>query len=115
MSWNSGAIALLFAALSGCSSHPAMATEVCPARQHAPLHFVDVFDGSPEELAMLMPDSAKEASGYWQLGYIYDAGRLVTIRCKYADGQASDVKLSSRVNKCDYKIDSKKTLKLYCK
>ena len=115
MSWNSGAIALLLAALSGCSIHPAMATEVCPARQHAPLHFVDVFDGSPEELATLMPDSAKEESGYWQLGYIYDAGRLVTIRCKYADGQALDVKLSNRVNKCDYKIDSKKTLKLYCK
>ena len=62
-----------------------------------------------------MPDKAEERSGYWQLGYIYDAGRFVTIRCKYTDGQALDVKLSKKVDKCDYKTDPNKTLSLYCK
>ena len=115
MSWNKKIVALLLASLSGCSIHPVVGAEVCPSRHEQALRFVDVFDGSPDELATLIPDTAKERSGYWQLGYIYDAGRFVTIRCKYADGQALDVKLSNRVYRCDYKIDSRKTLKLYCK
>ena len=84
-------------------------------RSEQPLRFLDVFDGSPEELATLIPDRAQEPSGYWQLGYIYDAGRIVTIRCKYADGKTFDVKLSNRVNRCDYEIDAQKTLSLYCR
>jgi hypothetical protein len=79
------------------------------------LRFVDVFDGTPEERATLVPDRAKERSGYWQLGYVYDAGRFVTIRCKYADGKTEDVKLEKKVKRCDYKIDSKKSLKVFCK
>lgn len=114
MSWNSSFVALVFAFLSGSCTLPVIATEVCPSRQDAPLHFVDVFDGSPEERATLIPDRAEEHSGYWQLGYIYDAGRFVTIRCKYADGQTADVKLSNKVKKCNYNIDAKKTLMLHC-
>ena len=78
------------------------------------MRYVDVFDGSPQELATLIPDKAQAESGYWELGYIYDAGRFVTIRCKYANGQTLDVKLSKKVTKCDYKIDSTKTLELRC-
>ena len=63
----------------------------------------------------MVPDKAQKQSGYWLLGYVYDAGRFVTIRCKYADGQASDVKIANRVAKCDYKIDTKKTLTVSCK
>ena len=114
MSWNNTVAALMLASLAGSCTHPVIATEVCPTRQNAPLYFADVFDGPPEELAMLIPDMAEEHSGYWQLGYIYDAGRFVTIRCKYADGQTSDVKFSNKIMKCDYNIDSKKTLTLYC-
>ena len=114
MSWNNTVVALMLASLAGSCTHPVIATEVCPTRQNAPLHFVDVFDGPPEELAMLIPDMAEERSGYWQLGYIYDAGRFVTIRCKYADGQTSDVRISNKIKKCDYNIDSKKTLTLHC-
>jgi hypothetical protein len=114
MSWNKKSH-LLFALLFAGWFDTAVAADVCPQRHGAPLRFVDVFDGSPEELATLIPDKAQKLSGYWQLGYVYDAGRLVTIRCKYADGQASDVKLPNKIAKCDYKIDAKKTLSLSCK
>ena len=115
MSWNSKILAPLLVLLSGCSIYPAIAIEVCPSRHEQPLRYVDVFDGTPEELATLVPDRAEESSGYWLLGYIYDAGRFVTIRCKYADEQAVDVKLSTRVEKCSYQVSAKKILKLYCK
>jgi hypothetical protein len=92
-----------------------MAAGVCPARDGQPLRFVDVFDGPPEELATLMADNAGALSGYWLLGYVYDAGRHVTIRCKYADGQSSDVKMPDRIARCDYKIDKKKVLTMACR
>jgi len=66
-------------------------------------------------MATLVPDSAEEFSGYWQLGYVYDAGRFVTIRCKYADKKAIDLSLSKRVDRCDYSIDAQRTLSLRCK
>jgi hypothetical protein len=115
MSWNRKRTARVLALLAACWVYPAAAADVCPLRQGQPLRFVDVFDGPPEELATLVPDKAQKLSGYWQLGYVYDAGRFVTIRCKYADGQESDVKLPNKVAKCDYKIDAKKTLMLTCK
>jgi hypothetical protein len=115
MLWNRKIAALVIASLQGCWFNPAIAAEVCPTRNGHPLRFVDVFDGLPEEQANLIADAAGERSGYWQLNYIYDAGRFVTVRCKYVDGQTLDVKLSTKVYKCGYKVDSKKTLKLYCK
>lgn len=116
MSWSRHCGVLLLAALLGCSvQQPTMAAAVCPARPDHPLRYVDVFDGSPNDMATLVPDQGGQSSGYWQLGYIYDAGRYVTIRCKYADGHISDTKLANKINRCDYTIDSKKTLKLDCK
>ena len=115
MSWSSAIAVLSLASLSGCWIPSALAAEVCPSRSAQPLRFVDVFDGAPEELATLMPDRAQKRSGYWQLGYVYDAGRFVTVRCKYADGQITDVKLADRIDRCSYKVDAKKKLKLYCK
>jgi hypothetical protein len=75
---------------------------------------VDVFDGPAEQLATLVPDRAGKRSGYWRLDYIYDAGRFVVIRCKYADKSTQDVTLSKRVHRCDYKIDARKTLSVTC-
>jgi hypothetical protein len=115
MSWNRNVASLLIASLLSCWIHPALGGEVCPSRNAQPLRFVDVFDGSPEELATLIPDWARKSSGYWQLGYVYDANRFVTIRCKYADGHTFDVKLSNRIDRCDYKINAKKALTLHCK
>jgi hypothetical protein len=114
MWWNKAGVAALLVASSCFSLHAAPAAEVCPSRAGQVVHFVDVFDGSPEQLATLVPDKARKSSGYWRLGYVYDAGRFVTVRCKYADGTVADVKLSSKVHQCDYKIDAQKSLKLKC-
>lgn len=116
MSSSSRLFALLLVALSGCLPRAAAPTrvEVCPVRAGQPLRFVDVFDGAPEELATLIADRADDHSGYWELGYVYDAGRSVTIRCKYADGESLDRKLARRVQRCDYKIDSSGTLGVTC-
>lgn len=115
MWWTNRLLPLLFASCVSGTASAAAALEVCPDRHEQPLRFVYVFDGTPEELATLVPDRAKERSGRWQLDYVYDAGRFVTIRCKYADGKTEDVKLEKKVKRCDYKIDSKKTLKVLCK
>jgi hypothetical protein len=115
MSWNRKARVLLLASLSSCSLQPVSSAEICPSRSPHSLRFVDVFDGLPNELATLVPDEAHERSGYWQLGYIYDAGRFVTINCKYEDGKKLEVELHNRVNRCDYRIDRKHVLSLNCK
>jgi hypothetical protein len=86
----------------------------CPDSGGTTLRLVDVFDGPPESLATLIPDEAGERSGYWNLKYVYDAGRSVTIRCKYANGEAHDVKLSAGTRRCDYAIDSQESLTLRC-
>jgi hypothetical protein len=115
MLWHSSIVVLMLGLFLGCALPSASATEICPSRHNTSLRFTDVFDGSTDELATLVPDKATKHTGYWQLGYIYDAGRFVTIRCKYTDGHVLDVKLPSRIEKCDYTIDAKKTLKLNCK
>lgn len=113
MLWNNW-IAAFFLCCIYCASVTAETQVVCPIRPSHPLRYVDVFDGEPAELATLVPGLAKESYGYWLLGYVYDAGRFVTIRCKYADKQTLDVKLANRINRCDYKLSSKKALKIDC-
>jgi hypothetical protein len=108
-------VTAMVVASAGCTSIPAVSAEVCPSRPDQPLRFVDVFDGAPEELATLIPDQALARSGYWKLGYVFDSGRFVTIRCKYQDGKASDVKLARKVARCDYRINARRTLALRCK
>lgn len=103
-------VSLLIGSIASASAAP-----VCPERPGNSLRTLTVFDGAPEEMASLVPDKGGEKTGYWQLGYVYEAGRVVTIRCKYADDQSSDVVLSKKVSRCDYKYDAKKTLKLNCK
>ncbi|ABM32091.1 hypothetical protein QRO11_16190 [Paracidovorax citrulli] len=107
-------IAALLLCLIGCSTVLA-APPVCPIRQNQPLRYVDVFDGEPSGLATLEPDVAKKRYGHWVLGYIYDEGRFVTMRCKYADKQTHDVKLASRVEQCSYSINAKNVLRVTCK
>lgn len=113
--WNRTCGAGLLALLPSLWTGAALAADVCPKRAGQPVRFVDVFDGPTERLEMLVPDRNGKTAGYWKLGYIYDGGRFVMVRCKYADGQASDVKLSDKVAQCDYRIDAKKTLSLSCK
>jgi hypothetical protein len=130
MSWNKCALALALILLLSCSggapnqatqagnpgqSNQSSPSEPCPARAGTSLRFVDVFDGAPKSLATLMPDEAGERTGYWNLKYVYDAGRSVTIRCKYANDEMQDVKLSTVTTRCDYAIDSQDSLTLRCK
>jgi hypothetical protein len=114
MSWSSRSNILPFAALSLWSG-VVLAADVCPARAPHVLRYVDVFDGPPEQLATLVPDVAHPQSGSWELGYVYDAGRIVTFRCKYDDGKQIDVKLAHRVDKCSYTLNSKQELKVSCR
>lgn len=114
MSLNSAACFVM--ALANCLlAGSALCAEVCPARKDQPLRFVDVFDGPAEQMATLVPDRGDDRSGYWRLGYVYDAGRVVVVRCKYADGSHKDVTLSNRISRCDYKVDRRKVLRVSCK
>lgn len=113
--WSTRGLGTLWlTSLVACSAVPAVSAEICPVRVGQPLRFVDVFDGKPEEMATLVPDETGKSSGHWKLGYVYEAGRVVTVRCKYADGQTSDVMLPAKTARCDYRIDVKKTLALNC-
>ncbi|GKS88491.1 STY0301 family protein [Acidovorax sp. SUPP2539] len=115
MSWTKPLFAVLLVAMAGCGGLPAQAAGVCPAQPGQPLRQVDVFDGPVEDLATLVPDVAKERAGHWQLGYVYAAGRTVNVRCHYADARTVDVELTQKVERCDYRIDARKTLDLRCK
>lgn len=108
-------LSVLLVGLCGCSAMVTRAADVCPAHGKSPLRSVDVFDGSPAELASLVPDEAHERSGYWELGYVYDAGRFVSVRCRYADGSSVEEKLVRKVARCDYTVDAQKTLSLQCR
>ncbi len=102
-------------ALGACAAdRDAGTTPACPERG-ASLRQVEVFDGRPDEMALLVPDVAGERSGHWQLGYIYDAGRTVTLRCRYADAQFTDVALTARVQRCDYRVGRGGTLSVACR
>jgi hypothetical protein len=116
LSKSAAALWLVLAAVacSTAGAGKAGAAEVCAPRAGQPLRFVDLFDGAVADQAKLMPDVAEERSGHWQLGYVYDAGRFVTVRCKYADGQAVDIRLDAKVQACRYRLEADKTLKLSC-
>ncbi len=98
-----------------CWAGTATAGEVCPKQPRQALRFVDVFDGPPEEMASLVPDQAKARAGHWKVDYIYDAGRFVTVRCKYADSPTIDVRLPDKVHRCEYTINANKVLSVRCK
>lgn len=107
-------LTVLCAALSACATGTTTNAGVCPSRD-AQLHHVELSDGKPEELAILIPDEAGDRAGYWRLDYVYDAGRTVTVKCKYADVHQVDVPLTQRVTRCDYRIGVNQTLFLSCR
>jgi hypothetical protein len=91
----------------------ALGAEVCAGGSKA-LHSVTVFDGPPSEQASLVPDFANRGASSWELGYVYDAGRTVWIRCQFADGTNSEAELGARVGKCESKTIKKDVIKLAC-
>ncbi len=115
MRWPWPLFGAMLVAAAACGVRPVQAAGVCPGQPGQPLRQVDVFDGPVEDLATLVPDVAKERAGHWQLGYVYAAGRTVNVRCHYADARMVDVALTQKVERCDYRIDARKTLDLRCR
>lgn len=115
MSWTNRTVILAASlVVCGCVQATPATHTICPAKPGNPLRYVDVYDGAPAELAVLQADAATPDHGHWKLGYVYDAGRFVTIRCTYTDKQTDDVKLDQRINRCDYRITKHGALSLSC-
>lgn len=115
MSSNKKYILVVLAGVLTISQTIAATGEVCPVRSGHPLKYGGPFDGTPEEKASLIPDKAGKRFGYWELEYVYDAGRFVTFRCEYPDGKVVDVRLEQRIKRCEYTVSQKKVLKIVCK
>jgi hypothetical protein len=107
--------AVLAAALLAQGAAHAADTAPCQKQPGTALKHVDVFDGPPEELASLMPDDGSKASSRFTLGDLYDAGRFATIRCEYANGKTTDVKLSAKVEACTYAIGKDEAISFSCR
>lgn len=77
-------------------------TTTCPA-SGVNLSSVEVLDGPREDNAFLMGEDRGD-EGRFNLAYIYDAGRFVSVRCLYSDGKAVDLTIRNRISECRYKI-----------
>lgn len=105
---------LISSALVGCIFTREAGGSVCPVRPNSFVESADVYDGPVADMAVLMPDEANETFGLWNLAYVYEAGRAVNIRCKYADKTSVDISLAKKINQCRYNILKNKNLVLYC-
>ena len=94
------AAACMATACAGADAAP-HAASVCPARTGAPVTQIDLFDGDPADQALLAPDDDKAGANTYSVKPVYDAGRVLTIRCHH--GSASeDVRLTRPVAQCRY-------------
>jgi len=89
----------------------AAAPTACPARhQGRAMNGGQVFDGPPEELADLRPDTdrrvGRERRATWNVASVYKAGRQVHLLCYY-DGNTAPitVKAPHPVKVCVYRTD----------
>lgn len=88
---------------------------VCPTRS-ANVQQIDIFDGDPEDNVYLAPDDPYKAPNQYTVGDIYSQGRMLVVRCHYADSAVHDIKLYSPLKICDYKEDKRKhSAALVCK
>jgi hypothetical protein len=74
---------------------------VCPARANAAVTQIDLFDGDPADQALLAPDDDKAGANTYSVKPVYDAGRVLTIRC-HRGAASEDVKLAKPVAQCRY-------------
>ena len=100
--------------LVSCGVAQEAATSVCPAKQNSFVKSVDVYDGPLADMVILIPDEATETEGYWNLSYVYEAGRTVNIQCKYADKTSVDINLANKITQCRYSFAHDKGLLLHC-
>jgi hypothetical protein len=109
-----------FAVFNLCAAAAAHA-ESCPAvRDKQPLVSVDLFDGPVEDMADLVPDASTDskyhAHASWKLGYIYDSGHAVYVKCVYRGAKdALIVKLDRQVENCVFDRTKDKPASLTCK
>jgi hypothetical protein len=102
-----------------CAAAAARA-ESCPAlRDKQPLVSVDLFDGPVEEMADLVPDASTDSKNHahasWKLGYIYDGGHAVYVKCVYRGAKdALVVKLDRKVENCVFDRTKDKPASLTC-
>lgn len=81
----------------------------CPAyERNSPLVQVTVFDGPPNEMASLVPDVSKGSDHHtyasWDIGYIFDAGRILYLECSYLHStKPITVKVDKKVKECVYR------------
>ncbi len=111
-------------AASACQA-PAEPPQPKPSEEHASLDTCDprggtlrqvsLFDGPISEMAELVPDRNGDAAGYWQLAYVYKAGRSAAVRCTYADGTTREVTLTVPVSRCDYTRAGDGAMTLRCR
>ena len=114
MSWNSIAAIFMMALLGGCSATRIQTGNICPPRTDSALQYAEVFDGPCDDLVILLPNEASETDGFWNLGYVYDEGRTVHIRCSYFDQSTADINLQQRIEQCVFHIRSDGVLALNC-
>jgi hypothetical protein len=78
------------------------ATSVCPKVLHTQISQIDVFDGSPADMAYLAPSGVAAEPEVYLLASIYDQGGFVTVRCHYGAKLIRDVQLRKRLHTCRY-------------
>ena len=105
---------LLLGTCASTSASASAETIFCPKLAGTHERYVQVFDGSPQEQVALMADRGDDHQGYWKLDYVYDAGRVVTVQCVYANHETRDITLTKRVNVCRYHVDAAGKTKLNC-
>lgn len=99
-------LALLLLASSAAVAAP---FKVCPATGKVRLIYICV--GDPKDLVYLAPD---DDSGNYSLGYFYDHGQFITIRCEYTDGSVRDIELRERVEICRASDSKRHGLQTVC-
>lgn len=95
-----------------------LSTIVCPpVGAGGRLKNVALIDGTVEENAQLKPDGERRrkagTTSWWEVVYVYDAGRQVHASCVYPQGPAIDVAVTSRVERCE--LSETRILQLTCR
>lgn len=112
---------VLLAAIALAATGAIAAGQACPAtRDGRPLSTAQVLDGPVADNAILAPDTGWTRAGVdvatWQVAYVYEAGRQVTLDCRY-DGVAEPVvvRIETPVMTCRYSGSRRHGVALRCR
>jgi hypothetical protein len=116
----SNALCVAGAVLVATSATAGETLKSCPQKLgDLPLATGYVLDGPLQDKAVLEADTAGTTAdgefARWQVGYVYAAGRQVTLDCRYG-GQAEShaVLIETQVKKCMYRKSKKHNVSLRC-